>query len=346
MSLSQNRCIVVFVRRWLPFFAMLALTMPVMFLNQQVAQARTTMHAVNANRPVLAFYYMWYTQSDWSLSQMSDLPVNQYDSSDPSTIQKQVEEAANASITGFISSWWGINDQTDTNFAQLLSQSGTLADTTGQHFASSIYFESDSPHLQGESNMVQALQYVIANYTSSPYYFHWQGKPVIFVWDPLGNGRTLSLWASVLKQVDPQHQIIWSAEGVDMNLLSVFDGIHLYSAGDWGLQDGDMTAVDQGFRNKVAAYNAAHHANKIWAAGVMPGYNDTRIPGRKGTFIIPRNNGATYGVSWKAAMASNPSWITITSFNEWYEGSMIEPSVTYGSLYLNLTQQYARQWHG
>jgi hypothetical protein len=45
-------------------------------------------------------------------------------------------------------------------------------------------------------------------------------------------------------------------------------------------------------------------------------------------------------------MASDPEWITITSFNEWFEGSMIEPSATYGTLYLNLTQQFAKQWHG
>jgi hypothetical protein len=79
---------------------------------------------------------------------------------------------------------------------------------------------------------------------------------------------------------------------------------------------------------------------------VLPGYDDTRVPGRKGTYIVPRNNGATYRSSWSGALASNPDWITITSFNEWFEGSMIEPSVQYGNLYLNITQQFAKQWHG
>lgn len=127
-------------------------------------------------------------------------------------------------------------------------------------------------------------------------------------------------------------------------MLSVFDGIHLFSGGYWGIQHNDMTAVDQEFEGKVAAYNSANHTQKIWAAGIIPGYNDTRVPGRTGTYIVARNNGATYTESWQAAIASNPSWITITSFNEWFEGSMIEPSVTYGNLYLNMTAQFTRQW--
>jgi len=300
----------------------------------------------NTGRPVLAFYYTWYTSSTWCSCHMTDLPTILYNSSDASTIARQVTEAADAGITGFISSWWGPGDQTDTNFARLLAYAATFEKATHFHFASSIYFESDSSGLSGTSTIITALRYVLAHYSNDAHFFHWRGKPVIFFWDPLGNGRTLATWAYIRSQVDPNNQTIWSAEGVDTTLLSVFDGIHLFSAGYWGIQNGDMTAVDQGFRAKVNAYNQAHQAQKIWAAGVLPGYNDTLIPGRTGTYIVPHNNGATYGTSWLAAIASNPDWITITSFNEWFEGSMIEPSVHYGNQYLNLTLQYARQWYG
>ncbi|HZR40641.1 MAG TPA: glycoside hydrolase family 99-like domain-containing protein [Ktedonobacteraceae bacterium] len=302
--------------------------------------------SATSSRPVLAFYYMWYHQSDWSSSKMSDLPTVQYDSGDDATIDQQVNWAANAGITGFISSWWGPGDQTDQNFTRLLAHSASLESTTHDHFASSIYFECDAGGLSGTDNIVNGLRYLISNYSSSPYFFHWQGKPVLFFWDPLGNGRTLAQWASIRSQVDPNNQTIWSAEGVSTDLLSVFDGIHLFSAGYWGIQNNDMPAVDQGFRAKIDAYNGAHGTSKIWAAGVLPGYDDTRVPGRTGTYIVPRNNGATYTTSWNAAMASKPEWITITSFNEWFEGAMIEPGTTYDMQYLNLTQQFTRQWHG
>ncbi len=301
---------------------------------------------INFPRPVLAFYYPWYSTSTWCTCTMSDQPTIKYNSSDEATIERQVGAAAHAGITGFISSWWGQGDQTDKNLAKVLAYSAVLEKTTKLQFASTIYFESDAPGLQGQSTIVRQLRYVVSTYASSRYFFHWQGKPVLFFWDPLGNGRTLSEWASIRQQVDPHNAMIWSAEGVNLNLLSVFDGIHLFSAAYWGIQHNDIAAVDQGFRTEINAYNSAHHTQKIWAAGVLPGYNDTKVPGRKGTYIVPRNNGATYGMSWNGATASAPDWITITSYNEWFEGSMLEPSVSYGNLYLNLTNQYAWKWRG
>lgn len=303
---------------------------------------------INPNRPVLAFYYPWYHTGDWSLNTMSDLPTIEYNSSDESTIVRQVNWASQAGINGFISSWWGQGDSggTDANFAKVLAYAATLQQSTGFHFASTIYFESDAPALQGMSAIVRQLRYVLSKYSNSSYFFHWHGKPVIFFWDPLGGGRTLSMWQSVRSQVDPHNTTIWSAEGVNMNLLSVFDGIHLFSAAYWGILHNNINAVDQGFRSQINAYNQAHHTQKIWAAGVLPGYNDTKVPGRTGTYIVPRNNGATYRMSWNGALSSNPDWVTITTFNEWYEGAMIEPSVTYNTQYLTLTHQYATGWHG
>ncbi|GAC1552168.1 MAG: hypothetical protein NVS2B2_02570 [Ktedonobacteraceae bacterium] len=298
-----------------------------------------------AIRPLLAFYYPWYTPTTWCSCHMPDLPPIKYNSSDDATIDQQVTEAADAGITGFISSWWGIGDVTDTNFSKLLTHAAALESRTGSHFTSTIYFESDAPSLSGTTNIVTALNYVATHYSNDPHFLHWQGKPVFFFWNPLGGGRTLAQWASIRSQVDPNNQMIWSAEGVSMSLLSVFDGIHLFSGGYWGIQHGNMPAVDQGFRSQIDAYNAANHTYKIWAAGVIPGYNDTLVPGRTGTYIVPRNNGATYQQSWTAALSSQPDWVTITSFNEWFEGAMIEPSVTYGNQYLTLTQQYAKQLH-
>jgi hypothetical protein len=44
----------------------------------------------------------------------------------------------------------------------------------------------------------------------------------------------------------------------------------------------------------------------------------------------------------EAAMATDPEWaVTVTSWNEWPEGTQIEPGVGYGDLYLDLTAYFA-----
>jgi hypothetical protein len=66
--------------------------------------------------------------------------------------------------------------------------------------------------------------------------------------------------------------------------------------------------------------------NAIFAPSVGPGYVDNRArPGS--TINKARANGGTYDLMWQRAILSGAPWINITSFNEWHEGTQIEPAV-------------------
>lgn len=294
------------------------------------------------DRPVLAFYYTWYHPSAFCICTMSDLPRRRYESADVATMDRQISQASKAGITGFITSWPGPGNTQDTNLATLLKRISAYKQRTGRTFVSSLYFESDADAIRG--NLIDAMRYAVAHYVWNPSFFRWHGKPVIFIWDPLGGGRTLATWVRVRQATDPNHRLIWSAEGTDLGLLDVFDGIHLFSAADWGLLDGSIASVDAALASRIASYGRVRGTARIWAAGVEPGYNDTRVPGRVHPHVVPRKNGATYRSSWLAAIESRPQWITISTWNEWFEGAMIEPSKSYGSLYLRLTRQFAARW--
>jgi hypothetical protein len=86
-------------------------------------------------------------------------------------------------------------------------------------------------------------------------------------------------------------------------------------------------------------------AAKVYVATVMPGYDD-RSTGRGNAFAIGRENGAYYERSWQAAIGSAPDWIIITSFNEWPEGTYIEPSRAHGARFLELTGAWAAAFRG
>ncbi len=72
---------------------------------------------------------------------------------------------------------------------------------------------------------------------------------------------------------------------------------------------------------------------------MIPGYDDTKI--RTPGLAVERFDGELYRIQWEQAIVADPHWVLITSFNEWHEGSEIEPSVEYGSKYLDLTAEFA-----
>ncbi len=60
----------------------------------------------------------------------------------------------------------------------------------------------------------------------------------------------------------------------------------------------------------------------------MPGYDNVPCGPAAALPMIAR--AATILSTWQAAIARNPNWIFITSFNEWPEGTYIEPSAAFG----------------
>jgi hypothetical protein len=59
---------------------------------------------------------------------------------------------------------------------------------------------------------------------------------------------------------------------------------------------------------------------------------------------VSRQDGSYYQRTFQAAIDSRPDWIVITSYNEWLEGTQIEPSQTYGRRYLDLTRSLAERF--
>ena len=95
----------------------------------------------------------------------------------------------------------------------------------------------------------------------------------------------------------------------------------------------------------------------LYVPSVLPGFSARRVGYAEKTFV-PREEGSTYSAQWTSALNTGvePALVTITSFNEWHEGSMIEPPqvgvgngsgytyADFGALppegYLNLTRDW------
>lgn len=278
---------------------------------------------------VLAFYYAWFDQNTWTSGQSVDLPAQTYVSTDRAAIERQVGQAQSAGINAFVQSWYGPQEsgnQTETNFRTLLDVAGA----TG--FKAAVDVEVTSPFLGSNVGAVtNALSTLLATHAQHPAYLRYQGKPVIFFWRQ--QNFSVEQWAAIRSQIDPDHATIWIAEGTDLSYQAVFDGHHLYSVA-WAGSPADELIK---WGNRLRGYAAQNGVNRLWVATVMPGYNDTRLP-RNNAFAVDRRSGDYYRAAWQGALTSQPNMILINSFNEWLEGTYIEPSQAYGNLYLDITR--------
>ncbi len=294
--------------------------------------------AQSPDRLVLAFYYTWFDANTWNNGRMHDLPAELYASADRGAMARHIEQAKAADVDAFVVSWYGPqveNNQTETNLRALLDEAAARG------FRIAVDFETGSPFVHNAGQAQAALATLLATHAQHPAYLRAGGKPVIFFWRQ--QRFNLGTWAAIRQAVDPNHDSLWIEEGVDVTPLSVFDGHHLYSV-TWNPPT-SLTATANKFAKRVRAAANKLGAPKVYVATVMPGYDD-RSTGRGNAFAVGREDGAYYERSWQAAINSAPDWIVITSFNEWPEGSYIEPSRAYGSRYLDLTAAWAAAFRG
>ena len=91
-----------------------------------------------------------------------------------------------------------------------------------------------------------------------------------------------------------------------------FDGVYTYDILLWGGQSFPRLC------------SQAHSVNLACLPSVGPGYEAARATGDQR--VKPRRDGATYDGMWRSAIRSGADAVTITSYNEWHEGTQIEPA--------------------
>jgi hypothetical protein len=293
----------------------------------------STVRAQASERLVLAFYYTWFDRNSWAPNRVPDVPQQPYVSSDRAVMGRQIDQAKAAGIDAFVVSWYGpsvANNQTETNLRALLDEAAARG------FRIAVDLEVAGPFFKNAGDVQAALGALLATHAQHPAYLRSGGKPVVFFWRQ--QRYNTGTWKAIRDAVDPGRGSLWIEEGVDVSPLSVFDGHHLYSV-TWNPQT-DMAATARKFAQRTRAAAAKLGAPKVYVATVMPGYDD-RKTGRSNAFAVSREGGAYYERSWQAAISSAPDWIVITSFNEWPEGTYIEPSKAFGSKFLDMTAQWA-----
>lgn len=311
---------------------------------------------------IIANYMPWYNLDTWSTgcTSGSDLPASgPYNSDETTTIERHITEALQAGIDGFAVHWVNIGNRTDNNLKTILKRSPKLS---GGAFHSTVtylghFFEGPNGQPYSQAKIINDLQYLINQYSTDPSYLTMAGKPVIMFADMdrmITDTEQITTpqiaWAAVRSQVDPDHKTLWIAESPDPTYLTTFDGLYIYKI--------DHACCPKSFRKAelwadvVRDYEASTGQPRYFVGTIQPGWDDLnsihcqdeRIPSQ--TFSASRRHGAYYQDTFDAVFPTQPDMIVIHSFNEWVEGSYIEPSENYGDFYLTYTRKLADEFHG
>lgn len=313
------------------------------------APASPALQAARSEKLVLASYFAWYDADGWDACNISagDRPLQTYSSDDPAAISRHVRMALDAGIDGFTQHWFAPGERTDANFRSLLAQSAGTAFRSTVVYSRHIWAGSPAPTQQ---NVADALRYVLEEYSGNANFLRLGSRPVIFFTDmqriPLAAGQSpQQAWAAVRAAADPNGAGIWIAEGLDPSYLAVFDGLYVLKVTHAAYPDDYVKASR--WASQVRAWEQQTGSPKLWLGTITPGWDDLRA-GCRPDIRVPsaphqrsRESGAFYRATFDAALQSAPDILYVYSFNEWVEGTYIEPGRAYGDTYLGMTKEFA-----
>lgn len=290
-------------------------------------------------RRVLAFTYPWF--GDWAKtdSRLSAHPSDPWNSRDPEDALAMARMARANGIDGFVMSFSGGKAH-----GLPLHHSLEAAAATGGTATVLIETAAAGSAAVTEQWISQALEQA-----DHPAFQRLDGVPVVFAFAT--GTLTPDEWVGISDRL--------AAAGTPVRIISDTwqggDGPHAghyrYSSLLQRPPADEMTnaeltywnhAVSRGLR--AAATLGAGEADVV-VATVQPGFDVSRTRGDD-WLVVDRKGTATYDATWQAALAAEPDWVVVTSWNEWYEGTGIAPTAELGTAPLDATARWAERFKG
>lgn len=202
-----------------------------------------------------------------------------------------------------ISSWWGQGHKTDNGINKILTDFMARSDNPYPNLRWAFYYEKEGNVVNGTSDPSVAtiageLNYLKSKYGNSPYLLKINGKPVVFVYgDPSDGAAMAQRWKDANAQTGNAFYIS----------LKVFNGF------------ASAPAQPDSWHQYAPASRAS--SNGAYSYAISPGFwlggDIVRLPRDLAAFQTAVTN-----------MVNAPTtWRLVTTWNEWGEGTAVEPGV-------------------
>jgi Glycosyl hydrolase family 99 len=236
-----------------------------------------------------AFYYPWFPESEhWATRYTPSL--GKYDSGNPRVVATHVAQARYAGLDAFIASYWGQGTPTARRLPLLLD----VAARQGFHIAA--YYEPESLPTPPSSSLLSQDFDSLHRLTAHPAWLRVVDRPVLFIYN-IGPEAKCS---AVSRLLAANHGRFYLS-------LKVFDGYR------------DCPEQPDSWHQYVPA--RGFDQQNSHSVTVSPGFF-------KFNELVPRlaRDPERFQADLRRQVASGARWQLITSFNEWGEGTAVEPS--------------------
>lgn len=305
-----------------------------------------------------AYYYPWYYKERWTREPVTDTPkLGWYGSGDRAVAAEHVRWAKQADVDFFLVSWVApagreakaLDDAVLPEIADARFRFALLYETPlalGLPAGGPIDLTAKLPDGKPAGDrLVEHFDRLAESYLTHPQYVRHEGKPVVVVYlvrDMVNAGPALKTARERMRRrgIDPYlvaDVVYWDApEKLDWKFLK--EHFQAVTAYNMYYRPKFLDAV----RGQFAAADRTARAKGLrLIPNAMPGYDDTPLRGEE-RVTIHRRRGQFYRKSWGVAaefVGPDQPFLFVTSFNEWHEGTELEPSTEYGDLYLRITRE-------
>jgi hypothetical protein len=329
-------------------------------------------------KPVMVYYMPWYAAKPfggewgwhWTMDHFNpdkvttsgerDIAswyyplIGPYDSADPAVLEYHVLLMKLAGINGVIVDWYGSTDYFD--YAAVNQNTARLFEYTrkaGLKFAICYEDQTIQRLIEGKRLIVaeairhaqQEMLYLQTNFFCDPSYFRLNGRPLLENFGPQ-YFLSSSNWDDIFSVLDASNRPAFFTEDNRLAAgLGAFDWPPMWLSQQPGtggvLSEASLKSYLYGFENKSAEWPE-------FISSAFPRFHD--IYQRAGTRnywgYLGDRNGDTLRETLNRALTNNSALIQIVTWNDFGEGTTVEPTKEYGFRDLSLIQNLCRQNSG
>lgn len=271
--------------------------------------------------------------------------IGPYHGRDPKVLEYHLLSARAAGIEGFVADWYGPGSYTDAVFGDLVQAAERIGMKVAICLEEKAFFPGYArvaTRAEVLDEMARQIRHVLDTHARSPAYLHRNLRPVLFMFNGFGDSEVGPLSLSP----DELDAVLDRFPGTRPLLVrGHFHEAYAAVTGASYAWCGDATYRREFY---AQAGDARRRGALDYVVGVAsPGFDDSGVNGwGRGPRVTERRGTQEYEDNWNDVVEARPDAVQIVTWNDFQEGTTIEPTDEYGFTLLDLTERYVRDFAG